>query len=360
MSDDFDPWGSSNKPKGPKKPNGGKKPTGGGGKRPEPDLDEVLKKFKKNTENMFGGSGDNKKGLIFLVVAALFLYIASGSIFLVGTQEEGVVLRFGKFHKTVGDGVNFKFPEPIDRAFVFDVEGIREVTIGLTADEALMVTGDENIAEVQFEVFWKINNLNDFLFKVKDSQYAVKSAAESAMREVVGNMPIAIALGEGQGRTRITDETQELLQQMLSDYGTGIQIVSIKLKKVDVPPQVVDAQIDVQNAKTEQQKLKNEAETYRNKIIPVARGDAAKLTQAAEAYKQTVVANSEGEASRFLAIYQEYRKAKDVTKKRMYLETMQEIMAGMDKVILENKSGVLPYLPLDGLRTSSGKTGESK
>lgn len=351
---DFNPWGNSGgNNKKPKK-------SSKGGRSQEPDFDEVIKQFKRNADNIFSGknggsSGGNKRGFALLAVVALALYIIFGSIFVVSTGEQGVILRFGKYDRTVGDGLNFKLPPPFEKVIVADVENIREENIGQVTTESLMVTSDENIADVKFVVQWKIGNLQDFIFKVRDAQDSVRSAAESSMREVISNTSIASALGEGEGRTKIAIDTKTLLQDMLDSYGTGILITGVQLKPIDVPPQVVDAQIDVQNAKTEQERLKNQAEAYRNDIIPRARGDAEKQIQEAEAFGQAVVARSQGEASRFLAVYNEYRQAKNVTKKRMYLETMQEILTGMDKVIMDNNSGVLPYLPLPGIKKQGEK-----
>lgn len=354
---DFNPWG--NKDGNKNKP---RKTSSNGGKNQgqEPDLDELLQKLQSGANGLFGGGrggkGKGGKGngdprgpmFIFSIVAAIYLIF--GSIFLVSPGEEAVILRFGEYNRTVGPGLNFKFPVPFEKGFIEDVQQIRHENIGNTPSESLMVTGDENIVDVQFVVQWRIKTLQDFLFKVRDSAGAVKSAAESAMRETIGNTPASAALGEGEGRTQVEQTTEDLLQTMLDDYGTGIEIIDIQLKPIDVPPQVVDAQIDVQNAKTEQERLKNQAEAYRNDIIPRARGEAEKMLQEAEGYKQRVINEAEGDASRFLAVYKEYKRAKDVTKKRIYLETMQEIMAGMDKIILDADGGVLPYLPVNELK----------
>lgn len=352
--DDFNPWGNnSGKNKKPKKTSSG----GGGKKRPpEPDFDDVVKEFKRKADGFFSnGGGTDKRGFLFLGVIALALYVVLGSIFVVATGEQGVVLRFGKYDRTVGDGLNFKLPLPFEKAIVVDVESIREENIGRTASESLMVTSDENIVDIEFTVQWKIETLQDFIFKIRDAQDSVKSAAESAMREVISNTSIASALGEGAGRDTISAETKKLLQDMLTSYGTGIIITSIQLKPIDVPEQVVDAQIDVQNAKTEQERLKNQAQAYRNDIIPRARGNAEKSIQEAQAFKQAVISRSEGEASRFSAVYNEYRKAKEVTKKRIYLETMQEILSGMEKVIMDSKNGPVSYLPLPEIKKRGDK-----
>lgn len=363
--DNFDPW-ADNSAKAGKAGAKKQKPASKPQAQSEPDLDEMLKKLRESSHNIFGGGGGsagnganlppaNSKGLLVLAALGLFLYVVFGSIFVVETGEEAVVLRFGKYHRTVGDGLNFKLPEPFEKKYVIDVEDVRELAIGRTDDESLMVTSDENIVNVAFTVQWKIADAKNFLFKIRDAEGSVKSISESAMREVIANKKIAQALGEGEGRTRITEETTQIMQQMFDAYETGIVIVGVQLKPIDVPPQVVDAQIDVQNAKTEQERVKNQAEAYRNAILPKARGDAAQLVQEAEAYKEAIITKADGDVSRFLAIYEEYKNAKDVTRKRMYLDTMQEVLKGMDKVIVGDKQGVVPYLPLPELKKKEAK-----
>lgn len=362
--DNFDPWSNGTGKSGGKK--GGKVPS-----NQEPDIEEMMRKFRATSEGIFGGGKKknngggnselppvNGKGIALLAVAGLFLYILFSVPYTVETGEEAVVLRFGEYHRTVGDGLNFKLPSPIENKYVYDVEDVREVTIGKTTDESLMVTSDENIANVAFTVQWKIADLKDFLFKIRDAENSVKTIAESAMREVIANTTIAEALGEAEGRTRMTEETTRIMQSMFDAYETGIVIVGVQLKPIDVPPQVVDAQIDVQNAKTEQEKVKNQAQAYRNAILPKARGEAAKRIQDAEAYKESVIAKAEGEASRFSAVYNEYRNAKTVTKNRIYLDTMQEVLSGMDKVIMGDSTGVVPYLPLPELKKKGGQNAE--
>lgn len=347
MSDDkFDPWGSPQPPK--KKPaNPGEKK---GKKAEDAELDEILKKFRQNTQNLFNSNGEPNKRLPFYIAGGLFaLWLVFGSIFFVASGEKGVVLRFGEYYRTVESGLNFKFPAPFERVYVRNVENTNKVSIGEGNNQNLMVTGDENIVDVEFIVRWNVKNLEDFLFNISNPEETARNAAESAMREIIGSQSMAFALGEGEGRDKISLSVQELLQKMLDDYKSGIRVVGVDLQKIDVPSEVVDAQIDVQNAKTEQQRVKNQAEAYRNDILPRARGDAAKMVEDAEAYKQSVVAKANGDTSRFLAIYDQYKGAKDVTRNRIYLETMQEVLRGMDKVIIDSNNKVLPYLPLKEL-----------
>ena len=217
-------------------------------------------------------------------------------------------------------------------------------------EESLMLTGDENIVNIDFSVFWVIKDAGNFLFKIQDPEGTVKAAAETAMREVIARSDIQPILTEG--RSLIEADTQEIIQKILDEYTSGIQITQVQTQKADPPDQVIDAFRDVQAARADMERSKNEAEAYANDVIPRARGEAAKILQAAEAYKKEVVAKAEGEASRFLAIFNEYKNAKEVTQERMYLETMEKVLADIDKVIIEKNagSGVVPYLPLPELK----------
>ena len=214
--------------------------------------------------------------------------------------------------------------------------------------ESLMLTGDENIVDVNFEVQWKIRNAADYLFNVENRIETIKSVAESAMREVIGRNSVATVISEGDGKLRIEMEVRRIVQSMLDQYKAGIEVTKINMLKAEPPEAVIEAFRDVQRAQTDQERLRNEAETYRNDILPRARGQAAQILQDAEAYREQAIAKAEGEAGRFLAVYKAYAKAKNVTKKRMYLETMEQILRGMDKIIIDPTSanGVVPYLPL--------------
>ena len=220
-------------------------------------------------------------------------------------------------------------------------------------EESLMLTGDENIVNIDFSVFWVIKDAGKFLFKIQDPQGTVKAAAETAMREVIAKSAIQPILTEG--RASIEIETQEIIQSILDEYNSGIEITQVQTQKADPPDQVIDAFRDVQAARADMERSKNEAQAYANDVIPRARGEAQKILQAAEAYKKEVVAKAEGEASRFVAIYNEYAKAKEVTKKRMHLETMEKVLADINKIIIDKNagSGVVPYLPLKELQTGT-------
>jgi len=277
-------------------------------------------------------------------------------------DEQGVVLRFGKFVSTTQPGLNYHIPYPVETVLTPKVTKVNRIDVGFrsasdsgrtsgiddVSEESLMLTGDENIVNIDFSVFWVIKDAGQFLFKIQSPVETVKAAAETAMREVVAKSKLQSILTEG--RSKIEIETQDIAQSLLDEYESGIQITQVQTQKADPPDEVIDAFRDVQAARADMERAKNEAEAYQNDVIPRARGEAAKILQEAEAYKKQVVAEAEGEASRFLAIYNEYAKAKQVTQERMYLETMEKVLADIDKVIIDKKAGgVVPYLPLPEL-----------
>jgi membrane protease subunit HflK len=351
------PWGSP--------PGGG---NGGFRRGPTPpDIDEIVKKI-QNTINKFtgGGKGGSKPILFGLIILAI-LWALSG-LYRVLPDEQGVVLRFGKFVNTTQPGLNYHFPFPIETALTPKVTKVNRIDIGFRSErdsgftsggvadvpeESLMLTGDENIVNIDFSVFWVIKDAGKFLFKIQDPQGTVKAAAETAMREVIARSEIQPILTEG--RSVIETDTEVIIQEILDEYNSGIQITQVQTQKADPPDQVIDAFRDVQAARADMERSKNEAEAYANDVIPRARGEAAKILQAAEAYKKEVVAKAEGEASRFLSIYNEYSKAKQVTQERMFLETMEKVLADINKIIIDKNagSGVVPYLPLQELKTGT-------
>lgn len=334
---------------------------------PPNDLDDFIKQGQEKLKRaMSGNSGSpfSSRAIAFILSLLLLIWLASG-IYVINEGEQGVILRFGEYNRTSTPGLNYRLPYPAESVIKVNVERTNREEIGFRSglggnlatqrnvpQESLMLTGDENIVDINFEVQWNINDAKDYLFNVRDSnlrENTVKSAAESAMREIISRTTYKKAI-EGAGRSETAVETKILLQSMLDQYGAGVQIHSIQVKKVDPPSQVIDAFRDVQTARADKERDINQAEAYSNDIIPRARGNAEKIIQEAEGYKQQVVANAQGEASRFLSVYEQYKKARDVTRKRLYLETMEEIMQGMDKILLENdKSGVLPYLSLQEL-----------
>jgi membrane protease subunit HflK len=365
MSDDFQgrggsPWGTP--------PGGGN----GSGKGPRPpDIDAIIREIQSKINKFLpGGSSSGGKSIGLVLIILAFIWLASG-LYRVLPDEQGVVLRFGKFTSTTQPGLNYHIPFPIETVLTPKVTKVNRMDVGFRSErdsgfssgggvadvpeESLMLTGDENIVNIDFSVFWVIKDAGKFLFQIQDPQGTVKAAAETAMREVVAKSRIQQILTEG--RAKIENETQEIIQAILDEYNSGIQITQVQTQKADPPDQVIDAFRDVQAARADMERSKNEAEAYANDVIPRARGEAAKIMQAAEAYKQKVVAAAEGEASRFVSIYTEYAKAKEVTQERMYLETMEKVLADIDKVIIEKNagSGVVPYLPLPELGKKKAK-----
>ena len=350
------PWGS---------PPGG---NGNGGFRrgpTPPDIEDIIKKIQNTINRLLpGGKGGNKT--IFLGLIILLIIWSLSGLYRVLPDEQGVVLRFGKFIKTTQPGLNYHFPYPIENVLTPKVTKVNRIDIGFRSErdsgfttgggvadvpeESLMLTGDENIVNIDFSVFWVIKDAGKFLFKIQDPEGTVKAAAETAMREVIAKSKIQPILTEG--RSVIEIETQSIIQEILDEYNSGIQVTQVQTQKADPPDQVIDAFRDVQAARADMERSKNEAQAYANDVIPRARGEAAKILQAAEAYKKEVVAKAEGEASRFISIYSEYVNAKQVTQERMYLETMEKVLADIDKVIIEKNagSGVVPYLPLPELK----------
>ena len=351
----------------------GSPPGGGGGNRrfrrgpTPPDIDEVIKKIQSLLNRFLGGGKGGAKPIILGLLIIVSLWGLSG-LYRVLPDEQGVVLRFGKFVNTTQPGLNYHFPYPIESVITPKVTKVNRMDIGFRSErdsgfssggvadvpeESLMLTGDENIVNIDFSVFWVIKDAGNFLFKIQDPEGTVKAAAETAMREVIARSNIHPILTEG--RSVIETETQTIIQKILDEYTSGIQITQVQTQKADPPDQVIDAFRDVQAARADMERSKNEAEAYANDVIPRARGEAQKILQAAEAYKKEVVAKAEGEASRFLAIYNEYKNAKQVTQERMYLETMEKVLADIDKVIIdkESGSGVVPYLPLPELKKGS-------
>ena len=346
------PWGS---------PPGGGNGSGRGGPKP-PNIDEVIEKIQKLINNFIpGGKSGGSKPIIFGFILLIVIWAFSG-LYRVLPDEQGVVLRFGKFVSTTQPGLNYHIPYPVEAVLTPKVTKVNRIDIGFRAasdsgrtsgigdvpEESLMLTGDENIVNIDFSVFWVIKDAGQFLFKIQSPVETVKAAAETAMREVIAKSKLQPILTEG--RSKIEIETQEIAQGLLDEYESGIQITQVQTQKADPPDQVIDAFRDVQAARADMERSKNEAEAYANDVIPRARGEAAKILQEAEAYKKQVVAAAEGEASRFVAIYNEYAKAKQVTQERMYLETMEKVLADIDKVIIDKKAGgVVPYLPLPEL-----------
>ena len=329
-----------------------------------PNLEELLRRGQDRFRGIIPGGGNRKIiGLIAIVVVGL--WFASG-FYRVASDEQGVVLRFGAVVGTSAPGLHYHLPGPIETVETPKVTRINRVDIGFRGtselgrrtatardvpEESLMLTGDENIVDIDFTVFWIIKDAQAFLFNIAGQEENVKAMAESSMREVIGRTAIQQSMSEGRAKVEI--DTRELAQSILDSYDAGITITEVKLQMVDPPLAVIDAFRDVQRARADMERLRNEAEAYANDIIPRARGEAEKMRQEAEAYKEEVVKEAEGDAERFLSVYRQYARAKGVTTRRIYLETMERIFNGAQKVIIDQPkggSGVVPYLPLPELK----------
>lgn len=337
----------------------GQGPQNGGGRGPNmrpPDLEELFKRLRDYLRQWFPNQTPNGVMLGGVGLFALVLWLLTG-VYTIQPAEQGVVLRFGAFVDTIGSGLHFRLPYPIEVVLRPNVEAENQLRVGYLREnddpqapaidisaESGMLTGDENVVDLNFDVFWKVSDAEKFLFAVKDVQSTIKAVAESAMREVVGNNKIETV--QTDGRVIVQQDVQKLMQHVLDSYGAGVNITRVAVLKVDPPTQVIDAFRDVQAARADQEKRRNEAQKYQNTIVPQARGDAAKIVQDAEAFKAKAVTEAQGEAQRFMSILDQYKNSKQVTRERMYLETMQRVLGGTNKIVIENKSGVIQYLPL--------------
>ncbi len=354
------PWGQGPKGGGP----------GGGGNRP-PDLDDLVRKGQEKLREIFGGGrgggtpgAGNSKGIALIIGLAVLVLIGWSSVFRVDTDQQGIVLRFGDFVRVQPPGLHLKFPYPVETVELPTVTRIQRVDIGMRGttggalsvpEESLMLTGDENIVDIYFSVYWRIKDAADYLFNIQSPDLTVKAIAESAMREAVGQSQIDVL--QTTGRNDAQNKVRQLMQDALDSYKSGILITEVKLQKVDPPSEVIDAFRDVQAARADQERLQNEAQSYANTVVPKARGNVSQITQAAQAYKARVVAEAQGETKRFLAVLEQYKKAKDVTRERIYLGTMEQVFTDTNKVIIDQPDGkgVLPYLPLDSLKPQAKK-----
>jgi membrane protease subunit HflK len=357
------PWGSGGGGKGPW--GSGQQPSGGGSS--PPDLEELLRRSQDKLRTVLPGGNLGGKGVLLLILAALLVWGLSG-FYRVDTNEYGVVLRFGAFDRYAGPGLNYHLPYPIETALTPQITVVRQIHIGMrqvddlrrgtsgtsirdVPEESLMLTGDENIVDVDFTVFWQVkkDKVSDFLFNIQQVENSVKAVAESAMREVTGRTSIQPILTGA--RAGIELEVQELTQKILDFYGAGVVITQVQMAKVDPPLSVIDSQRDVQVARADAEKAQNEAQRYANSIVPEARGKAAKIQQDSEAYREQTVAEAKGQAARFLKVYDEYKKAPEVTRQRIYYETMEKVFNGTEKIIMDPgaASSAVPYLPLPEL-----------
>jgi membrane protease subunit HflK len=378
-SDGPSPWGTPGGGNG-KRPGGRPQgPWGGGPRGPSPrDIEELIARLQGFLRGLLppgfgGGRGPRAPGrgfgggraalLILIVVVALW---GSTGFYRVEPDELGVVLRFGAYNRTAPPGLNWHFPWPVESVMLPAVTRINRIEIGYRSAaetgrgennsqvpitnvpaESLMLTGDENIIDIHFTVFWRISNVTDFLFKTRNPVYTVKSVAESVMREVIGSTPIQPALTNA--RAKIEESVKSGVQAVMDNYGSGVEVTQIQLQKVDPPAAVIESFRDVQRANTDADTMRNQAEGYHNDIVPRARGNAAAIVAEANGARQASVATATGQSQRFLSVLKAYDAAKDVTMQRLYLETMQEILSKTPTVILDKSlQGLLPLLPLNG------------
>ncbi|WP_338661891.1 FtsH protease activity modulator HflK [Pararoseomonas sp. SCSIO 73927] len=370
------PWGSpgggNNRPQGPwgsPPPNGGN--SGGQGGR-GPDLDDAIRQAQDAVRRWMprrfpgGGGASGGKGIAVLAVLALAAWGASG-IYRVQPDEQGIVMRFGAYNRWTGPGLNYRIPWPVESVTTPRVTRINRVDVGFRSavdtavvaqrptpsrdvlEESMMLTGDENIIDIDFAVFWRIRNAGEYLFNTRNPEITVKSAAESMMREVIGRTPIQPALTEA--RAQIEQQVRQGTQAILDQYGAGVEITQVQLQKVDPPQAVIEAFRDVQRAAADRERARNEAEAYRNDIIPRARGEAERMVQEAQGQKDSQIARARGEAQRFISVLSSYQVAQDVTMRRIYLETMEEILRKNPKIIVDDRlQGLVPLLNLDAGR----------
>jgi membrane protease subunit HflK len=366
------PWGGGGGNSGGDK---GNRPNGGGGRKPGqdgpqiPEIDELVKRGQEQLRVLMGGKGGSSNGTggggneggpalnaSSIAIGAVLLVFLWGyaSFYSVKPEEQSVELLFGDYSSTGEPGLNFA-PWPVMTKEILTVSREQIVEIGTGARDGLMLTGDENIVDIDFQVVWNINDPAQYLFNLREPQATISAVSESAMREVIAQSELSPILNRDRGL--IADKVKTLVQSTLDQYDAGINVVRVNFKKADPPSEVIDAFRDVQAASQERDKLEKQADAYANKVLAGARGEAAQVLEESEAYRAQVVNEAEGEASRFLAILQEYRKAPEVTRKRLYLETMESVLGRVDKVIIDGNAGgqgVVPYLPLNELRKNGG------
>jgi modulator of FtsH protease HflK len=366
------PWGGGNGGGRGGSPWGGRGPGGFGGGSQPPDIDEVIRKGQDKLRRLMPRGVGGRFGLLLLVAVGMMLWGVSG-FYRVQPNQQGIELIFGRYTGFPQmPGLHWNWPAPIGEVFRPDVTRENRIEVGLRTlgegssrsatvrdlpEESQMITGDENIVDIDFVVFWRIADAGRFLFNLQNPEQTAKMAAESVMRDIIGQTKIQVALTEG--RAVIEARTTEELQRLLSEYQSGVEIRQVQLLAVDPPKQVIDAFNEVQRARQDMDRLKNEAEAIRNDVVPRARGEAAQLIEEADAYRQEVVNRSQGDANRFNSVYQAYIQAKDVTAQRIYLETLEEVLKNVNKIIIDNKdggAGVVPYLPLPEIRKRAQDT----
>lgn len=372
------PWGGGGGGGGG--PWGGQRPPSGGGGigGQPPNIEEMLRRSQDRVRRFMPGGMGSGRGIAIVILVLLVLWGLSG-FYRVQENERGLELVFGKWNNEITQpGLRWRWPTPIGEVLTPPVTQINRLNIGFRdasdfggrgstsrdiSNESLMLTSDQNISDVDFTVQWRIANPADYLFNILAPEETVKAVAESAMREVVGQTPLDDLLTTAREEVQIN--TRDLMQSILDGYGAGINIERVQLQKTEAPPPVIDAFNDVQRARQDQERLQNQAEAYRNRIVPTARGEAAGILEEAAAYRERVIKEAQGEASRFDQIFETYRSAPEVTRRRLYIETLRDVLEGANKVIIdegaEGGQGVVPYLPLNELnRSRSSNSGDQQ
>jgi membrane protease subunit HflK len=371
------PWGGGGSGGG-----GGGGPWGGGGgnrgggpfgNRRPPDMEDVIRKGQERLRNLMPGGFGSFKGILLIALAAVVIWLLTG-FFRVQPNQQAVQLVFGKpYGGPVASGLHYNLPSPIGSVVVVNVQDQRRTVIGSrtaadryrgsrgssTSTENLMLTGDENIVDIEFAVLWQIKDVFKYAFAVRNGEETVRATAEAAMREVIGQSNLQYAQTEG--RTRIEQDTKDLMQRVLDEYGLGAQIAQVQLLRVDPPQEVIGAFRDVQAARADKEKAINEANTYRNQVVPRSKGEAESIIQKGEAYKAQTINRAKGDVQRFTQVYEQYAKAKDITTERLYLETIEDVLRNVNKVMVDKKGGpgVIPYLPLPELKPNQNPGGGS-
>ena len=371
------PWGSGGSGGG-----GGGGPWGGGGNgnrggggpfgsRRPPDMEDVIRRGQERLRNLIPGGFGSFKGILLIVLAAIVIWLLTG-FFRVQPNQQAVQLIFGKpFGQPAEQGLHYNLPSPIGNVVVVNFQDLRRTVIGSlgsggggfnrgarpTSTENLMLTGDENIVDIEFAVLWQVKDVVHYAFAVRNGEENVRAAAEAVMREVIGQTTLQNALGDG--RTKVEQDAKDLLQKILDEYDAGVRVAQIQLQRVDPPQDVIGAFRDVQTARNDKERNINEANTYRNQQLPRAKGEASAIIQKAEGYKAQKVASAKGDIQRFNQVYEQYAKARDITSERIYLETIEEVMRNVNKVLVDKSAagpGVVPYLPLPRLDSSQSPT----
>ncbi len=356
------PWGRGANNNG----GGPQGPWGGGAGQPPPDIDEMLRRAQDQFRHMMPGGFKGGRIVLLALMAVAALWFASG-IYIVVPGEQAVEQRFGAWSETkVDEGLGYHLPWPIETVTKVNVSEVRRMEIGFSQalrggtekrdipEESLMLTSDANIVDLDLVVLWNIESAEDFLFEIQDQENTIKKVAESAIREVVGQTRMFPIIT--QDRSSVADRARAIMTENLDDYGSGVNITRVLIQEAEVHPDVQDAFQDVQSARQDAIDVQNRAQAYREDILPKARGEAIRMLQQADAYKQSVIARANGDADRFNSVYQAYLTGEDVTRKRIYLETMEEVLQNAQKIILDEQggSGVVPYLPLNELRPAAG------